>query len=229
MYLTSSPASVACLSDLSESECEPSRSVSSTITARQSSENIGRRSRAITTFVSSTLEMFPDLTSSPEALPANVPVSSPPSMATVLEKRSGRKWRGSPRKDVPNTSSSSNPLAIPGGNLKLRQIWRALAITHPDFNDRLAIVARLISGGACSLLPTPCASDATRCPGSPNHPRLNRSRGLRLQEELGARPGPEIVEWMMGLPCGYTDLEPSEIPSSLEIRRPSAELSKSVK
>ena len=84
----------------------------------------------------------------------------------------------------------------------------------PDFNERLAEVARRIAAGECSLLPTPCASDAKRWPGSPNHPRLKSSRGLRLQEELGARPGPEIVEWMMGFPIGWTDCEASATPSS---------------
>jgi hypothetical protein len=119
--------------------------------------------------------------------------------------------------------SSNSRLAIPGGKLKLRQIWRALAITHPDFNDRLAIVARLIAGGVCSLLPTPCSSDATRWPGSPNHPRLERSRGLRLQEELGARPAPEVLEWMMGLPIGYTALPLSVTPCFPPMRKPSEE------
>src|ERR1700730_2987760 len=96
---------------------------------------------------------------------------------------------------------------MPHGRKKLRGTWRALATSLPDFNDRLAIIWRLICAGECSLLPTPCASDAKRWPGSPNHPRLQFSRGLRLQEELGARPAPEIVEWMMGFPPGWTDLE----------------------
>lgn len=221
--MTSSPALAACLSASSEPECTPLHSVKPIPTARQSSESTGPSSNVIPMRERCTLEMFPDSTSSPGGLPANAPASLPPSTVEGRGKPSGRKWRGSSRKASPPGRSSSNPLGIPGGKLKLRVIWRALATIHPDLNDRLAIVARLIKDGACSMLPTPCASDATRCPGSPDHPRLERNRGLRLQEELGARPGPEIVEWMMDLPCGYTDLEPSEIPSSLRTRKRSGE------
>lgn len=209
--------------DSSEPDLSLSPSVSSTITVERSSEDIGQISQVIRTYMDSTLEMFPDSRSSPAALPVSAPVSPRRSRASGLEKPSGQKWRASSRKDIPNTPSSSNPLAIPGGKLKLRQIWRALAITHPDFNDRLAIVARLISAGACSLLPTPCSSDATRCPGSPHHARLNRPRGLRLQEELGARPGPEIVEWMLGFPPGWSELPLSETASFPSMPKPSEE------
>ena len=107
----------------------------------------------------------------------------------------------------------SNLPEMKNGKIKLRLIWRKLAIILPDLNDRLLIVAHLISAGACSLLPTCVASDSTRSPGSESHPRLKKSRGLRLQEELGARPGPEIAEWMMGYPIGWTELKQSEMPS----------------
>ena len=103
------------------------------------------------------------------------------------------------------------------GKTKLRYLWRKLAIIRPDLNDRLQIMAPLINAGVCSLLPTPVASDSTRSPGSENHPRLKKGRGLRLPEELGARPGPEIVEWMMGFPTGWTDLNVSVTPSSRKL------------
>lgn len=219
MSSTSSPALEQSLSDSSEPECAPLPSANRSPTAKPSSASIGRTSNVIPMRDRFTLEMFPNSILSPEALPASALASPRPSMDTEPAKRSGRKWRGSSKKESPLGRSSSNPLGIPGGKLKLRAIWRALATTHPDLNDRLALVARLISDGACTTLPTPCASDATRCPGSSSHPRLNRARGLRLQEELGARPGPDIVEWMMGLPIGYTALEPSEMQPFLVTRK----------
>lgn len=170
------------------------------------------------------LTMSPASMSLPEALPVSAPALPRRSRAKGQGKPSGPKWRGSSTKGRQSGLSSSSPPVIPGGKLRLRQIWRALAITHPDYNDRLAIVARLIAGGVCSLLPTPCASDATRWPGSPLHARLHvNTRGLRLQEELGARPGPEILEWMMGLPIGYTALPLSVTPSFPQMQKPSAE------
>jgi hypothetical protein len=223
MYSTFSAVSEAWPLDSNVQDCDRLDFASSTPIDERCSRSIGLESPAPATCTSSTLEMFPGLISSLEALPASAPASPRRSKASARVKPSGPKWRVSSKKDIPNTRSSSNPLAIPGGKLKLRAIWRALAITHPDLNDRLAIVARLISAGACSLLPTPCSSDAKRWPGSPNHPRLNRARGLRLQEELGCRPGPEIIEWMMGFPPGWTELPLSATPCFPETLKQSDE------
>src|ERR1019366_2558086 len=129
-------------------------------------------------------------------------------------KRSGRKCSELPRHLNLDLSSLSSLSETRHGSNRLRWIWRALAGEYPDFNLRLARLVRLIDAGECSLLPTPCKSDGKRWPGSENHSRLDNSRGLRLQEELGVRPGPTIVEWMMGFPIGWTDLNVLATPSS---------------
>jgi len=130
------------------------------------------------------------------------------------EKLSGQKWQELLKKHSQVGLLLNSLPVTKNGKIKLRYLWRKLAIVLPDLNDRLQIVVRLINEGVCSLLPTPVASDSTRSPGSEKHPRLKKNRGLRLPEELGARPGPEIVEWMMGYPIGWTDSKPSVTQSS---------------
>ncbi len=151
-----------------------------------------------------------DLTCCAEGHRANAPASPQPYKVSAPEKHSGRRCEELPNADGQTGLLSSSRAGTLHGKKRLRVVWRDLAISIPDFNSRLAHVVRLINAGECSLLPTPCASDAKRWPGSPDHPRLQRSRGLRLQEELGARPAPEIVEWMMGFPVGWTDCRRSE-------------------
>ena len=112
----------------------------------------------------------------------------------------------------PLGSLSKILLASKSGLVRLRLVWRGLATEFPEPNCRLRILVLLIKEGVCTLLPTPCASDATRWPGSEAHPRLLRPRGLHLQEELGMRPPVEVVEWMMGFSPGWTDLEHLEMP-----------------
>lgn len=112
------------------------------------------------------------------------------------------------KKSGPFGSLSKIRQASSDGPIPLRLVWRGLATEFPDYNDRLSIVVRLIYEGVCSLLPTPCSSDGKRGRGSESHPRmLHYIRGLRLQEEIGLRPGPEIIEWIMGFPIGWTELK----------------------
>lgn len=49
-----------------------------------------------------------------------------------------------------------------------------------------------------------------------DHPRLKASRGEPLTETLGCRLSPELAEWMMGFPVGWTDVsgsKPAAMPS----------------
>lgn len=144
--------------------------------------------------------------------PVSEPVLPLPSKGNEPGKLFGPKCSASSTRSGRESWSSSSRAETKNGRVKLRLIWRALGSVYPDFNDRLRVIALLIDAGEVSLLPTPCKSDGKRWPGSPDHPRLQRSRGLRLQEELGVRPGPEIVEWMMGFPIGWSDLKPLGMP-----------------
>lgn len=65
----------------------------------------------------------------------------------------------------------------------------------------------------CSFWPTPTARDADRGGLSEEvavqtltH-RMN-GRGLNLTEALGGPTNPTWVEWLMGFPEGWTDVEP---------------------
>lgn len=71
---------------------------------------------------------------------------------------------------------------------------------------------------AKSLWPTPTANeDAAGTPNGKmqkmlgNHPEV---RGTTPEEWSLGSLNPEWVEWLMGFPAGWTDLKPSETPSS---------------
>ena len=57
----------------------------------------------------------------------------------------------------------------------------------------------------CVLFATPCRGDATGTHGGGNH------RSLRT--DVGGQLNPEWVEWLMGFPVGWSELEPSAMRS----------------
>jgi len=153
---------------------------------------------------------------SPSAdLPVSGPASQQQSMASERAKACGPKCYALGSTPASNSLSWSSPRAMRNGKPKSRTVWRDLASTAPELSSRLAILVRLISAGECSFLPTPVSRDC-RSPGKPSHPRLSGSRGQPLPETLGVRLHPEICEWLMGLPVGWTEMLPSrqlEIPT----------------
>ena len=60
---------------------------------------------------------------------------------------------------------------------------------------------------AVKLLPTPTA----RCSTGPSQ-TATRQGSSDLQTEIGGQLNPTWVEWLMGFPAGWTDLEASETP-----------------
>lgn len=45
--------------------------------------------------------------------------------------------------------------------------------------------------------------------------RMRNSRtGISINEALGGPANPEWIEWLMGFPTGWTDVDPSAMPSS---------------
>ena len=67
----------------------------------------------------------------------------------------------------------------------------------------------------CSSWPTPKAKDGAR--GGMSEAALlrrlsNTRRGVDLGDAIGGPPNPEWVEWLMGFPQGWTDVEPSVTP-----------------
>ncbi len=70
-----------------------------------------------------------------------------------------------------------------------------------------------VDAGAVTLLPAVMGRD-WRSPGNPLHPRLQRSNGLPLNETLGVYLSPEICEWVMGFPPGWSELPPKDPSAS---------------
>ena len=68
------------------------------------------------------------------------------------------------------------------------------------------------------MWPTPTVGDSKR-PKVRHYecsafPMLGGTVAARHPEDIGGRLNPEWVEWLMGFPAGWTDLEASATPSS---------------
>lgn len=196
---------------------EPCNSSRSTNAGEPSSPDASLVSRCMTTCEPSPPRLEAPRSSS-EAPRASVPASPLPSTVDAQARRYGPKCSASASGWRSNGLSWSSPPATRLGKPKSRQIWRELATTVPEWSLRLAILVRRISAGECSFLPTPVSRDS-RSPGKLSHPRLTGTRGQPLPEILGARVHPEVCEWLMGLPVGWTEMLPSrqlEIPTHRE-------------
>lgn len=139
---------------------------------------------------------------------ASEPALHQQSTASAQAPACGQRCCESPSSWTRNGLSWSSHPATRNGKPKSRMIWRELATTVPELSLRLAILVRRISAGECSFLPTVVCRD-WRSPGRPSHPRLNGTRGQPLPETLGTRLHPEVCEWLMGFPVGYTEQLPS--------------------
>jgi hypothetical protein len=96
------------------------------------------------------------------------------------------------------------------GDLELySEIWSRSGTMRNGIVSRLPPLARLTDAIESSLLPTPRATDWK----NPRGKTGNRSAasayraGWTLYEALGGTPNPQFVEWLMGFPLGWTELE----------------------
>lgn len=126
---------------------------------------------------------------------------------------SGTNRHGSSNNASLSESSSKTWPEQRRGPEKSRDAWRRLATTFASYERRLEQLVRLIAAGECSGLPTVTARD-WRSPGRHDHPRLQASRGEPLTETLGCRLSPEVCEWLMGFPAGWTDASESSVPAT---------------
>jgi len=70
---------------------------------------------------------------------------------------------------------------------------------------------------AVKLFPTPCSRDWR------SGKRKQSSAAFdQLSDQIGGTLNPVWVEWLMGFPEGFTELEPSAMPSSRKSRNGSA-------
>jgi len=81
--------------------------------------------------------------------------------------------------------------------------------------------------GCREIWPTPTARDYRSDSASPEWTAARQAdtRGKTLPFAAGGMLNPEWVEWLMGYPAGWTELEPSEMPSSRRSRKSSGEQS----
>ena len=125
----------------------------------------------------------------------------------------GSRWRVLLASFDPASSSwktSQNCLLT--GSVTFSVRWPRSGMMRSGIVFRQAPLVRPISEIECGLLPTPRKS-----PGFTN-PTLGKQRNDCLTTRLigkpilGARPTPQFVEWMMGLPSGWTELRNAETP-----------------
>ena len=93
------------------------------------------------------------------------------------------------------------------------QTWPRSGTTHNGIAYQLPPSAPTIDATvSSSLLPTPTSRDWKD--GTAPRYRNGRIQTDSLGRRIGGPPNPTFVEWLMGFPEGWTDLEHSETPSS---------------
>ena len=80
--------------------------------------------------------------------------------------------------------------------------------------DRIGETPRLQGMARKGMLPTPAGRDWRHPNKKPYSERGGGTKGEQLPNAIGGPLNPRFVEWLMGFPDGWTDLEPLETPSS---------------
>lgn len=102
--------------------------------------------------------------------------------------------------DPATCSWKTSQVSLFGGWGKWSATWPLSGMTRNGTAYRLRPSAPRIYDRASGFLPTPVASESKRTgPYSQG--------GLNLSFVLGGRPNPEYVEWMMGFPAGWTEID----------------------
>ena len=84
---------------------------------------------------------------------------------------------------------------------------------------------KIVSGNSGPSWPTPNARDYKGAPGAGARERGGHQSSLPASVKNSDGSGslnPTWVEWLMGFPLGWLDLEPSEMPSSHKSQKSSA-------
>ena len=119
--------------------------------------------------------------------------------------------------DPSSSSWKTSQLCMTGGLMSYSATWpRAGTMRNGTAYPRPPLVPHILEN-ASGLLPTPVAYDAT--PGGPN----NHYKGLGhyAKHQLGGKLNPRWVEWLMGYPDNWTELDASATPSSHKSQRKS--------
>jgi hypothetical protein len=132
------------------------------------------------------------------------------------------------------------------GSEEFSGTWPRAGMTRSGIASRLAPSAPLTGATGSGLLPTPNSRDwkdtgpsqgnrkspnlgtvahwatPTKSDGTGGPGNSGRQGGENLRTQVGGSLNPTWVEWLMGFPLGWTDLEPSETASSPRSRSGSA-------
>lgn len=117
------------------------------------------------------------------------------------------------------TCQGCSQLRLDGSSEPFSETWRGSGIMRSGICYRRTPLVPNISDVGFSLLPlnlwpTPTASDAET--GKTDIVRFQSLdvavRNGKVAMEAGGQLNPRWVEWLMGFPSGWTDLEPSETP-----------------
>lgn len=142
---------------------------------------------------------------------------------SVIWPRSGMTHAGiayllSPSAPLTAETGYSSSLPTPTALRDAVALWPTPKATDGERGGRGDLLSMVRAGQTSRrrdrLLPTPLAKDGARGGGLTDAARLRRESnsrtGLSLPEEIGGPLNPMWVEWLMGFPAGWTDLEDSE-------------------
>ena len=127
---------------------------------------------------------------------------------------SGLSSRDSFAQHDPHTSSwkTSRVSLLDGGWESYLETWPPSGMTRNGQAYRLPPLVPRTSVGESLLWPTPTARDWRSDKGKQTDQELYGTRGRPLPRVAGGMLNPTWVEWLMGFPAGWTELEPSETP-----------------
>ena len=89
------------------------------------------------------------------------------------------------------------------------ETWPRSGMMRNGIAYRLPPLVPLTDAIECGLLPTPMARDWRSGKASPATLAKN---SRPLSERIGGLLNPAWIEWLMGFPTGWTELQPSEMP-----------------
>lgn len=107
-------------------------------------------------------------------------------------------------------------VTYPWASTQCSMTWKIQVLKHNRFLYRLALSKPPTAVNGSSWFLTPRATDTGRGEKSETFVKRMGDRTedccQSLPSQLGGIPNPEFVEWLMGFPAGWTDLEASETP-----------------
>jgi hypothetical protein len=105
-------------------------------------------------------------------------------------------------------------LALTEGELsdEFCQTWPAAGTMRNGICSRQPPLVPRTSDFACFLLPTPASRDYRSPNKKPYSDRGGGKKGEQLPNAIGGSLNPTWVEWLMGYPLGWTDLNVSVTP-----------------